>query len=153
MSIPPDDERLREAYSLAKKYGLKFSFKKIDLGAGYHPNSVKLVLHLDSDVLSLVGSSIGGGNIIITEIDGMQAGFNGDHPTIITFHKDTVGVIAKITSNLVKYGYNIERMSVSRNIKIGKALCWIEVNKHVKNDLIEKLKEIPEIEKVRVLNV
>ena len=44
LGIPPDDERWRNAFEIAKERKLKYSFKGIDLGADYHPNSVKIKL-------------------------------------------------------------------------------------------------------------
>ena len=39
-------------------------------------------MHDDKDMLTVIGSSIGGGNIIIKEIEGLEAGFNGDRDTV-----------------------------------------------------------------------
>jgi len=51
LGIPPDDERLRDAFDLAKKIGMKYQIKEIDLGENYHPNTVKIVAN--TKVISL----------------------------------------------------------------------------------------------------
>ena len=83
----------------------------------------------------------------------MEAGFNGDSPTIIIIHGDTVGVIAKITAVMSSFNYNVERMSVSRNVKLNTALSWIEVSTNVSDELVKEIRKISYVKKVRVLNV
>ena len=153
LGIPPDDERLRDAFKIAREKNIKYSFKKVDLGADYHPNTVKIILYSKDDKLVIIGSSIGGGNIIIEEIDGMEAGFNGDKATLITIHEDKVGVVAKITSLISSFDLNIEAMRVSRDIRTNRALCWIELNYFIPEELVKELEKLNEVEKVRVLNV
>src|SRR3712207_8360877 len=48
----------------------------------------------------VTGSSIGGGNILISDIEGQAVEFKGDYPTLITTHNDTPGVLSKITTML-----------------------------------------------------
>jgi L-serine dehydratase len=155
LGIPPDDERLRESIKLAEEQGLKYRFEIKDLGSDHHPNSVLLELKTESpklDRLSLIGVSIGGGNIIIEEIDGLEAGFNGNMPTLVIINLDKVGVIARITDIISKHKMNISSMRVSRNLITKSALSWLELNSNIKPELINELEKIPDIVKVRALN-
>ena len=61
---------------------------------------------------SIIGSSIGGGNIEIVELDGMQTRFDGDSPTLIEIHQDQKGVIAKIMEVISILGYNVNSFFV-----------------------------------------
>ncbi len=157
LGFPPDDERIRQSHSLAEELGLRYSFKSKDLGADYHSNSVLLELFSESgnksDNLSIIGSSIGGGNVIIKEINGLEAGFNGDLPTLICINNDVVGVIAKLTEIIADFEMNIANMHVSRDLQKKTALCWIEVNSTIPDNLIMKLEKMKDIILVRALNV
>jgi L-serine dehydratase len=158
LGFTPEDERIPFSFDKAKEKEMEFQIKLKDLGTSIHPNSVLLELRSEDTKgllkeLTLIGSSIGGGNIIIKEIDNMEAGFDGNSPTIIEIHKDKPGILSKIIGIISSYGLNINQMRLSRNIRKGKALSWIEVSSIINDELKEKLLGIPEIEIVRCLNV
>ena len=107
MGMEPSDERLRDSLEIAKEKGLKITFKDVDLG-DYHPNTVKFVMKLkNGNVCEVIGSSIGGGNIEIVEINGSAVKFTGAYSTIITSHKDIPGTVAKVTNLLYDSNVNI----------------------------------------------
>jgi len=155
LGIPPDDERLRDSIKIAEERGLKYRFEIKDLGADHHPNSVLLELKSETpklDRLTLIGVSIGGGNIIIEEVDGLEAGFNGDLPTLVIINLDKVGVIAKVTEVLTRHNLNISSMRVSRNLITKTALSWLELNDVISPEIVTELGRIPDVVKVRALN-
>ena len=88
---------------------------------------------------SLVGVSIGGGNIEIVEINGMEVSFSGDYPTIIAFYRDMPGIISKVTALLAWRNINVAFMKVFRNAKRQDACMVIETDAVVSN---EELREI-----------
>ena len=151
----PDDERIRQSFKLAKERDLTFTFQKRDLGLNYHPNTALIELHGEnrSEKLSIVGSSVGGGNIIIKKINGMEAGFNGDLFTLVCIYNDKDGVIEKIKGIIADFGLNTLNFHVSKNSQKQTALFWMESDTILPLDLIQKLKQISEISKVRDLNV
>lgn len=109
-----DDERLKGAYELAEQKGIQAEFIPADLGE-VHPNTVHMELTTESgSVFTMTGSSIGGGSICITEIDGVEVQFSGERPILATRHTDEPGVIAGITAILYAYRINIGNMQVNR---------------------------------------
>jgi L-serine dehydratase len=106
-----------------------------------------------SEKLSIVGSSIGGGNVIIKEINGMEAGFNGDMFTLVCIYNYKEGVSEKIKGILTEFGLNALNFHVSKDSQKQTALFWMESDVIIPLDLIQKLKQIPEISMVRGLNV
>lgn len=143
MGLRPDDERLPQAFDLAKKAGLEFEFVEKDLGY-QHPNTVKIEFQLDNNKLFyIIGSSIGGGNIVITNIDGTEVEFSGNHPTILIRNKDTKGVIAHISTTLSKDGVNIATMSVVRKKDI--ATMVIEIDSPVTEKIIDAINQSEDI--------
>lgn len=153
LGMPQFDERIPKSFSLAEEAGLSFSFIMRDLGPNYHPNSIMIEMIKGAEKMTIVGSSIGGGKISIKEIDGMEAGFDGDSPTIIERHIDKAGVLAKITSVISIFGLKVTEMHLSRNIRKGIALSWIEIEDPIPQDLIDMIGKIPEILGVRMLDV
>jgi L-serine dehydratase len=151
--LTPDDERISKSFQIAQEKGMQFVFESMDLGSDYHPNTILLEMHDNTDVLTIIGSSIGGGNVVINEIDGMEAGFMGDFPTIIILNQDKVGIIAKISDAISKSKLNIGSMKVFRDPHKKQSLIWIELDSTIPPDLITQLKMIPEIKWVRTLNV
>lgn len=151
--LRPDDERIPKSFQIAQEKNLRYMFETIDLGAEYHPNSIVLEMHNNQEMVTIIGSSIGGGNIIINEINGMEAGFMGDYPTIVLMNYDKVGIIAKISDTISNAKLNIGSMKVFRDPHKKQSLIWIELDSSIPSDLITQIKAIKEIIWVRPLNV
>jgi L-serine dehydratase len=128
LGISASDERLKDALKLADDSGFSYEFRKADLG-DVHPNTVKFTIEQsDGKTLEIMGASIGGGNIEITEIDGLKLRLTGEYPTLITRHRDYPGVISMVTGLLAENGINIAFMSVYRHNKGEDAFMVIEVD-------------------------
>ena len=153
LGFNPEDERIKNAFEIANKEGLAYEFEFIDLGAEYHPNSVIIEMHDDKDKMTVIGSSIGGGNIIIKEVDGLEAGFGGEPNTLVILNQDKIGALVNIANTLKGYGLNIGSMKISRNLKKKIALTWLEADSIIPEELIKVLQEFPEIIWVRIINV
>ena len=83
----PDDERIPQADSYAEINGFEFSYHKIDLGNKAHPNTVLFKLTAENGArCDIVGSSVGGGQVQVTEIDGFPVELTGRLPAILTVH-------------------------------------------------------------------
>ena len=101
LGFPPDDARIRNSFDMVLERGVKFEFLKVDLGEDEHPNAVKMLLEMeDGSNMEVKGASIGGGNIKITEIEGLPLDFNGSKPTLIIAVKDIAAGEAFITKVL-----------------------------------------------------
>ena len=123
MGFSPSDERIRDSFEIADKIGLKYEFIPTDLGY-CHPNTVKMIFHFnDKPDFYVQGSSIGGGNIIITDINGTDITFTGERPTVIAKYQDKKGIISRITSLFAISGFNIANMNVIRNGKQATLIC------------------------------
>ena len=56
-----DDERIREALSLAEKAGIDYKFKSVGNASTFHPNTVKVEIFGGGESVEVVGESKGGG--------------------------------------------------------------------------------------------
>ncbi|WP_138414913.1 L-serine ammonia-lyase, iron-sulfur-dependent subunit beta [Aquibacillus sediminis] len=131
-----DDTRISDSLSIAKQKGINIQFFQDD-AATDHPNTARIKMGDGTDQLELVGISIGGGKVEITELNGFELHLSGNHPAILVMHNDRFGAIASVTKILAKHEINIGRMEVSRKDVGQEALMVIEVDQNV-DDSIEK---------------
>lgn len=138
------DERIKSSIEIAKDKGMKISFIEEDAVVD-HPNTARLIIGDDFGQLELVGVSIGGGKIEITELNGFELKLSGNHPAILVVHNDRYGAIAAVANVLAKHAINIGHMDVSRK-EVGQlALMTIETDQNLSKDVLEELKTLPNI--------
>jgi L-serine dehydratase len=114
MNFATDDARIKNSLDLAKKKGLKYSFKSVGNASTYHPNTVALKLQSGAKTIAIVGQSLGGGVISIEEIDGFKSHFSTNLFTLILKAQDIKGSIAFVANVLSQDDCNIATMTVSR---------------------------------------
>lgn len=141
------DTRIVDALTIAKNKGIDVEFHEED-AVPEHPNTVRLHIGDEESELQLVGISIGGGKIEITEINGFKLEISGNHPAILVVHNDRYGAIAAVANTLAKYEINIGHMKVGRKEKGQEALMTIEVDQNVNDAILEEIKNLPHILKV-----
>ncbi|QZY54018.1 L-serine ammonia-lyase, iron-sulfur-dependent subunit beta [Crassaminicella profunda] len=152
MGMMENDEELKNSLEIANKQRIKYEFVETNLGE-VHPNTVKFIIEKSNgEQVEIMGASIGGGNIKITEISGLRLEFTGQYPTVITRHKDYPGVIAKVTKMLADYDINIAFMSVYRQDKGQDAFMVIESDHEFKDDLgIDIKREVDDVKDVYII--
>lgn len=145
LGMEVDDLRLRDSLRHAEQSGLEYSFYNADL-RGAHPNTVILnVESADGSKLNVQAASVGGGEIVVQSINGLEAGFSGHENTLIVTQKDVKGMIAQISSVLTANSINIATMRVFRRSAGGEAMMVIELDGHVDQALIDWLSGMPGI--------
>ncbi|MTK13030.1 MAG: L-serine ammonia-lyase, iron-sulfur-dependent, subunit beta [Clostridiaceae bacterium] len=153
LGMNPWDENLKNSMELAREKDIEVEFIPTDLG-DVHPNTVKTVITKpDGKVVEVTGASIGGGNIVVTEVDGDKIEFTGAYPTILINHIDVPGMVAKVCAILYEYGINIAFMRVYRTSGKGSAAAMVfEVDDIISEEIINAIGEIPNIHKARAIN-
>ena len=135
---------IRDALAIAKDRGIEYTFIKEDI-KGAHPNTARIRYFLeDGGEGSMQGASVGGGNILVNQIDGMNVNFNGENNTILVTHQDKPGVIAAVTQ-LMHWEYadlNISNFHLSRQSKGGDAIMTIEIDGQPPENLIPAIRKI-----------
>ena len=91
------------------------------------------------------GASVGGGNILITKVDGMDVAISGQHTTLVAVHKDAPGVIAAVTDYMSGLGINICNFRLSRSQKGGTAVMTIEVDGNLEESANEDIQKLPNV--------
>ncbi len=141
------DQRIISSLNIAKDVGMKVEFF-VEKAVPEHPNTAKIVIGDDLGEMELVGISIGGGKIEITELNGFQLRLSGHHPAILVVHDDRFGAIAAVANILSKHEINIGHMEVSRK-EVGKmALMVIEVDQNINDTVLTEIQSLPNITQV-----
>lgn len=151
LGMEPSDLRLRDSLEIARELGLKIGFKEADLG-DVHPNTVEFIIRGKEGNYGLIGSSIGGGSIEVTSVNGNAVNFTGAYPTVIVSNRDVPGVLSKVASILYDNDINIAFMKVFRNQKGKNATMVFEVDHEITAEIIGNIKAIEGINKVIMIN-
>ncbi|SMC23787.1 L-serine dehydratase [Clostridium acidisoli DSM 12555] len=152
LGLNPWDERLKNSFDIAKENNMEFRFIETDLG-DEHPNTVKIIFTKDNGInVEVMGSSVGGGNIKITEIDGQKIEFTGNYPTLIIKHKDVPGMISKVSTIIYEAEINIAFLKVYRKNRGYKASMIFETDSVIPEDIATKIKALGNIESIRIIN-
>lgn len=145
MGMHSDDERIRRSLEIAKEEGLSYTFTEEDI-PGAHPNTALIRLEGENGATCAVqGASIGGGNILVTDLNGMAVSFTGQYNTLLILHYDKPGTIAAVTNFMAYSGTNIGNFRLSRPKKGGEAVMTIEVDGDVSDNLLQSLRILPNI--------
>ena len=148
LGMQPSDERIAVSFDVARQEGMAFSFSRATL-PGEHPNTARLALTGRSGkTLTIVASSLGGGRIMVVEMNGLRANFSGDLPTLIVQNRDQPGHVSEVTSMLAHKGVNIATMQLYRDYPGGNAVMIIETDKAVPDEGIRWLERSEGITRV-----
>ena len=148
----PDDERIRDSFEHAKEAGLAFSFEENFTDKEIYPNTVDIyVTDKDGSVVSLRGKSIGGGNAVITRLNGVDVELTGNYCTLVVEHVDKKGTLAFVTTVLSAYDLNIGSLRLYRESKGKRAYAIIEVDTSVSNQVVSALKGVESVTNVLVV--
>lgn len=147
LGFAPDDERIVSALNIAKNQGVAYSFQTIKLEDA-HPNTA--IIHLTGEtgrVAKVCGASVGGGNIMITNINGYSVELTGEYPALITIHHDKPGVITQVTQIVARYAMNIAFMRVSRQNRGESAMMIMELDDEPADEVIDDCANVYDVEK------
>ncbi|MGE5589265.1 MAG: L-serine ammonia-lyase, iron-sulfur-dependent subunit beta [Bacillota bacterium] len=148
LGLQPGDDRLRRSLDLAREAGLSVSIERSDLG-NVHPNTARLEVTCgDGSRTAVVGSSLGGGNVVITNIDGFEVEIYGNYHTLVISHADEPGMLSRITSRLAEDHVNIANMRTSRKARGQTAMTVIETDHVITPDLLQAVRTLPHVESV-----
>ena len=145
MGFRPDDERIREALGIAEREGLEYRFEKTTLGEEneIHPNTVRISVERGDRSSVMVGSSLGAGRVLVTEIDGYPVEVTGSYNTIVLVAEDVPGSVARIATILAEDGINIATLRLTRKARGGDAFMVIEVDEQPDEKVRADIRTLP----------
>lgn len=143
LGLQPDDERIIYAPELAREAGIEYRFYETEMDE-VHENSVIMTLyHGEKTLCEVVGSSIGGGRILIQRINGFPAGFHAEVPTLLIVNQDVKGVVHAVSGILADNQINISIMHLNRKEKGDIACCFIEMDRMPDGKALEAIRALP----------
>ncbi len=105
LKMRTSDPRIKDSFEISKKKNIEYKFIKKDLGAKWHPNTVKIVLENSRRKMSIIGSSTGGGVIEILKIDNFNIllkGRAGKYLSLIVRHDKNRRIVPELTRKINK---------------------------------------------------
>ncbi len=144
MGFSPDDDRIRTALEIAEREGLDYKFEKTTLGeeAAVHPNTTRITIQRGDRSATLVGSSLGAGRVLITEIDGYPVEVTGNYNTVVLVAEDVKGSVARIATLLAEDNINIATLKLTRKARGGDAFMVIEVDEMPSTNLRDRIRAL-----------
>lgn len=151
LGMETDDPMIRNAFSVAEERGLEVSIDTVELD-GAHPNTAIIKIS-DGEGLEyeLRGSSIGGGSILINEINSVPVNITGENTAVIIVHKDKPGIISHVTEILAEEKLNIGGFRYSRVQRGGEAIMSVELEGDLKEEVVDRMRNIENVTKIVVL--
>ncbi len=145
MGFAPDDDRIRTALEIAERDGLNYRFEKTTLGEepDVHPNTARITIHRGERSATMVGSSLGAGRVLVTEIDGYPVEVTGNYNTVVLVAEDVKGSVARIATLLAEDNINIATLKLTRKARGGDAFMAIEVDEAPSTILRDRIRELP----------
>lgn len=152
LGIHEDDERLSRAFELAATRPLEYTFYELEL-ENAHENSVLITFYCqDGTIHNIVGSSIGGGQIVICRVNEFVTEFNAQAATLLISHYDHKGVISKISGILSEADVNIAVMKLNRRSRGDVAFCIIETDDKISDKVVRAIEAIADVIEVRAVD-
>lgn len=145
MGFAPDDDRIRTALEIAEREGLDYKFEKTTLGeeADVHPNTTRITIQRGERSATMVGSSLGAGRVLVTEIDGYPVEVTGNYNTVVLVAEDVKGSVARIATLLAEDNINIATLRLTRKARGGDAFMVIEVDEMPSTNLRDRIRALP----------
>ncbi len=142
LGMKPDDLRLPFAFEEADRAGLDYTIDTIELREA-HPNTAVIeVWDQSGRRLQLQASSLGGGRIMVDELDGISVSFSGEYHTLVVRNRDAFGAVASVTGQLSRIRINVANMSLCRHKRGGDALMVIETDQRLRPAQVDALRHI-----------
>ncbi len=149
-----DDERIRNASSLAEEMGVEYEYIIDEKTVTEHPNTADIdIVGVTGRTLSIRGESIGGGKMKIVRINDIDVEFTGEYSTLIIEQKDTPGVVAHITQALSEQEVNIAFMRLFREDKGATAFTVVESDEPIPESVLDKIRTNPNVSDLMLIQV
>jgi L-serine dehydratase len=142
LGFRPDDERIRTALEIAAGEGLEYTFEKTTISDESHPNTVRITVSRGPRRAVMVGSSLGAGRVLVTEIDGYPVDISGNFYSIVILAVDVKGSIARVTHILSNHDINIATLKLTRKQRGGDAFIVIECDDSPGEDVRDEIREL-----------
>lgn len=152
MGFSTDDTRIRDSFRIARERGIDYTFTPNETETEIHPNTVDIRMENEAgQVMTVRGESLGGGKVRIVRINGVSVDFTGEYSSVIVIQQDQPGVVAHITKVISDLGINIAFLRLFRDAKGHTAYTIVESDSRLPEDILDALRENPNIRDVMLV--
>ena len=153
LGFSPDDVRIRDAFAIAEERGVEFNFiEDHSDDHGHHPNTADILMYNGKGRTQFIrGESIGGGNAVITKLNGVDVELTGNYHTLVIEQVDKKGVLAFLTTVLSANDINIGTVRLFREGKGKKATTIIEVDSEIPTQVTAALYSMDAVKNVIIV--
>lgn len=153
LGLLENDESLINSFEIARKKGITFDFYETEL-ENVHENTVKMTITMENgEINEVIGSSIGGGQIVITQVNGFATEMSLNCPTIVIEQYDKKGIVTEVSGIMSNHNLNIANMRLIRKNKGDIACCIIETDERIPDDIEQSIMNTDDIIYTKVINV
>lgn len=141
------DKGIRTSLEDAKSQGINFKFIESEI-TPIHPNTTKIELEGNGEFLEVSGKSIGGGKMVIFEIQGFDVEISADFPTIFVFFEMTDENKEKLEESILSFKKNIKSYKFSSSIIEGRNLLYIEMENY-EDEVVDYLLSLEFVDSIK----
>ena len=152
LGMSEDDENLGHSFEIANEKGVEFDFYPTEIPSVYE-NTARITFYGEDGEFFVEGASLGGGRILVTNINGLACELTATSPTVIVQQQDVKGVVSDVSTILAFNNINIGVMKVSRTSRGDKAFCVIECDDIIPENVIDELRQVYNVLSVVVVNI
>lgn len=142
LGMRPDDLRIPVAFDEAKRTGMEFTIDTVNLRDAHPNTAVVEVWDAAGKKLQMQAASLGGGRILVQQLDGIAVSFTGDYHTLLIRNQDEFGAVAAVTGQLSRMRINVANMSLCRQTRGSEALMVIETDHRLRPLQVETLRRL-----------
>ena len=154
MKFWTSDSNIKNSFEIADKKGIKYEFTPHKTSTPeHHPNTVRIILKNNKRRLSIVGSSIGGGKVKITQINNIPIDLEmiaGRYFSLLVGHANKQDILLPLYGKLIEWGYPIAGKQ-SFSLKTFSLTVLNLENFSLKLPQVLELEKLPGIQFVRAL--
>ena len=153
LGMSEDDEKLSHSFEIADEQGVEFVFYPTEIPSNYENTARITFVDEAGEEFFVEGASLGGGRILVTNINGLACELTATSPTVIVQQQDVKGVVSDVSTILAFNNINIGIMKVSRTSRGDKAFCVIECDDIIPQHVINELRKVNNVLSVVVVNI
>ncbi|GGE39211.1 D-3-phosphoglycerate dehydrogenase [Agaricicola taiwanensis] len=144
------DVNMVSAPAVARERGIAIEEVRREASANYE-SAIKLVIQTEKQSRSVTGTVFADGKPRIIEIKGISIDAEFGASMLYVTNTDQPGYIGALGSTLGQAGVNIATFNLGRTSPGGDAIAIVQVDGPIANDVVEKVKALPQVKQAKAL--
>ena len=141
LGLSVDDRRIKHIFNENISKDIEYKFEYLE-DFKKHPNSVDFIF---DDEMEIYGESVGAGEVVVRRINNFYVKLAGKYNTLMIVHKDSPGMISKITALIQAKNINIASLHCDRNAKGEEASMCICIDGDLDENIIDEINKMDNI--------